>query len=53
MLAASFSDGYINCINAIKEKNSLKIIELKTEKISNEIKNYPLDSKEYKHFSDI
>ena len=50
MLAASFSDGSINCINAIKEKNSLKIIELKSEKISNEIKNYPLDSKEYKHF---
>ena len=50
MLAASFSDGSINCINAIKEKNYLKIIELKSEKISNEIKNYPLDSKEYKHF---
>ncbi len=50
MLAASFSDGCIKCLNAIEEKNSFKITELKSEKLSKEIKNYPLNSKEYKRF---
>jgi len=49
MLALSISNGWIRCINAIKDKNHFNIIDIKSQKIPKNIKDFPNYSEEFKN----
>ena len=49
MLALSISNGWLRCINAIKEKNNFNIIDIKSQKIPKNIKDFPNYSEEFKN----
>jgi len=49
MLALSISNGWLRCINAIKDKNNFNIIDIQSQKIPKNIKDFPYYSDEFKN----